>query len=262
MHKQTIGGVVGILLSCLLLVFGWFFTVTLLSQNETVLLSERGTVELTPKVPNTAQGVPDDNVTAYMPATLAEIVHILHVWETQSNVVPHEPFNGQLTMEQAAATGKAWIEKCSEEATLPSFVDGAKMNAFLCANELAPDTLVPEVSPALGAIRGQQELTPYFSYWTVRFEQEGFSATLIINAATGQVWRAEIKLSTTDTKADIDIEKILSAFLRSLSLTEDEILVRDGQTASHSFGNGALLGIAETSSTADTQTINLYLTTK
>ena len=90
----------------------------------------------------------------------------------------HEPAVGQITMEEAIASGENWL---------------VEMDFWKRQN---PEFLSRRASLRVKADLSTLEvpMESWYSFWTVRFSNEYLYADLSINAVTGKVWDAEISL--------------------------------------------------------------------
>lgn len=192
MIKQRIFTVLGIAFSLLIVFGGWKLTSNLLLHHETKLLLAVKSVKVispvsTPETPSSE--------TNYPTLTESELYKVLNLWELGTGEIPHEPRAGQLTMEQAITAGKEGLTFFSEYGMLTSELTAfKKTNAYLCESKLDSPQLIPiyqEMEPE--DIRSNEELAPFYSYWTVSFSSDNVNATLIINAATGQIWKAKME---------------------------------------------------------------------
>jgi len=190
MNKQKIYTGIGIALSLLIAIGGWLLTSALIDKKSDALLSLTGITTIdapgimsTPGITENADDRSHNSPMSERPVlTEQQIYEILQNWESSGNEKPHEPKEGQLNMEQAIAAGKTGLTYFSEQGIIPVELAGYKYdktNAYLCQN----------------LIDGQaQFLDSVYSYWTVTFTSEQMSANLIINAVTGQIWKASMTI--------------------------------------------------------------------
>lgn len=253
MRKQNIFTVIGIALSFVIAVGGWWMTSELLDRKENDLLSVTGSVHVdTPTPLPIADEKNPDNYEEVIPVwpTLkeTEIFNALINWEADGEERPHEPAEGQLNMEQAIDAGKAGLYYFSEQGIIPvGLLEYDVTNAYLC--EKLP--------------RGQdaQSLSPYYSYWFITFSSEKMSATLTLNAASGQIWKAKITLLSTDISfADIETEQMLDTFISYLKFDDAKPVRIDDTLSCKSIGDGSLFAIAQKSAT--NRAIGFFLSTK
>jgi hypothetical protein len=220
----------GIILSFLITVCGWFTTEWLLTQKENTLLSARGnvpintTIDVSSQNSVSAEKSPDTNShVAHSPVTLtndypkltsSEIYTILSQWTLRGTQRPHEPTAGQLSMEQAIGMGREWTEYFCQNGLIPmEALDFRESNAYLAVNEV-DNAQIPFDNPQVkqDEIREDTLLEPFFSYWTVVFSGADMDITLTINAGTGQVWRAEITSRNMDIPYTRSVNELLAAF--------------------------------------------------
>lgn len=222
MIKQRIFTALGIAFSLLIVFGGWGLTSKLLESHETDLLSAVGKVMVAATPPAT----PIDEAN-YPTLTDSEIYTVLKLWELDAEEIPHEPKEGQISMEQAIAAGKEGLAFFVEQGILPSeFAVYDKTNAYL-AEKSRNITQLIETSPALKEedIRSAEELSPFYSYWTVTFSSDQSSATLVINSATGQIWEAKMECpSATENIEKLDENAIVDNFYAYLGFEENALL--------------------------------------
>lgn len=226
-NKRNLYTAMGITLSFIIAVGGWVLTSTLIDRKSDTLLSATGSIHVnTPPV--SPKDTNDDDETPPHRRTLSEsqIYKVLQSWEAEIGERPHEPVDGQLSMEQAIDIGKTGLSYFYEQGIIPAeLLEYDKTNAYLC-----------EKQP-----RGQENYTinPYYSYWSITFSGENKRVTLVINAMTGQIWEAAI------SGAGIaETEKALDAFISYLDFGDGDSYITDGTISIKSYSDGMLYAIA------------------
>ena len=222
MNKKNILTAAGIVLSFAIAIGGWGLTSRLIEKKSDRLLS--GTLAVATNIldampASTAPEVPDGAEGDFSPVNPdlsgGEIVSILSNWDSAGRETPHEPTKGQLDMEQAIEAGRAWLSFIGKLNIFPgSSLDFNNAKAYLFQN-LPPD-------------QAGRFLPPAYSCWAVAFTGEAMSASLAINAVTGQVWKTEINTFYVDITPDADVRNsdiisALDAFSSYLHLNLDEV---------------------------------------
>lgn len=199
MYKQRLYTTAGIVLSFTIALGGWAFVSMLIDMKSDAMLSETGVVPV--NAPRIEEDSDYDDESPFPTLTDYEIAAVLQIW--QSELVyeqPHEPTEGQLSMEQAIKAGEDGLSYFFDQEVMPlEFSDHeySKISAYLCRN----------------IIRGKETQTfePFYSTWSVSFSSENISAVFIINAVTGQIWGAAVEF--TGNKNDEFILPKTSALL-------------------------------------------------
>lgn len=112
--------------------------------------------------------------------TEEELVQVVKELDRDAEAYPHEPLQGQLSMVQALEYGRSWLEEF-----------------FLPHLELEEDiSREYKTSCHLWTLRegtdGSDAESLLLSYWTVTLSNPDLSASLILNAVTGQVLDASV----------------------------------------------------------------------
>lgn len=107
------------------------------------------------------------------------IVEVMQNWEDRMTV--HAPVNGQLSMQDAVKTAKAWLTQMELES-----YDW----------ERNVDSQMGSVFAALGTMAKPEEVQekPYYSFWKVQLSSRSLEAVLYVNAVTAGIWKSEIKI--------------------------------------------------------------------
>ncbi len=233
MLKQRMGTVGGVILAVVFALGGWLLTRWLIDNKEAALLSVTGRIwvdapTLSPTPENSPPEVddPEESKQKLPELTPEKVAAILALWESGGDEQPHEPRAYQLTMEAAMEAAKN---------SLYDFVDGGllpeqalvynKVNAYLCQRQ--GKALLPS------------ELEPYCSYWTVTFSGADISATLVLNAVSGQIWRADLEY-THSGESKIDLAEALALFTAPLGFQEEKVSLSENVLANIRFENGLL----------------------
>lgn len=133
--------------------------------------------------------------------TVEQMEQVLRYRSHCEGEILHEPAVGQITMEEAIASGENWLvemgfltktEKKSKEAA------GSEGGTEIVT---ASDRQNPEILSRRASLGVKADLSAlevpmesWYSFWTVRFSNKYLYATLSVNAVTGKVWDAEISL--------------------------------------------------------------------
>lgn len=142
---------------------------------------------------------------------LAEAVQNL---ENGSDIYPHEPLPGQLSMVQAIETGKDWIG----DFVLSHFWSRLPMPEYRADCYL----WTPLESNA----------DPLFSYWTVNLSSQNINASLILNAVSGQVLDASLSSSLpVEYLEEEPLFSILDDYSASFGLERDNYVISAEKTA-------------------------------
>ncbi len=123
--------------------------------------------------------------------------------KSKGELFPHEPFAGQLSMEEAVHKGRLWLETFEKTAfgRPESEIHYVKINARLCRKEVT--------------LTGDEELERQIrcSYWMIELKGAGRKANLALDAGTGQVLDADMMFIYPEkTEEIIDVKQILTAY--------------------------------------------------
>ena len=212
-NKRNLYTAAGIVLSLLMVFGGWELTRGLIDKKERELFAVVGSVRTDPPValPASKSETPD----VFPTLTGAEIAAVLSHWVSEGRERPHEPMEGQLTMEQAIKAAEEGLAFFIEQEVLPSQMYqqgyGRTASAKLCVNQPYHQT--------------DQNLAPYYSYWVVSFPNEQYSLLLRMNAVTGQIWSLSYAYPEESISAD-EAERILDVFISYLGMESQGVLNR------------------------------------
>lgn len=113
--------------------------------------------------------------------TTGQMEEVINYWNMRKGITVHNPVNGQISMEKAIQAGEEWL---------------AEMG--MGKNNQIKDTEVYSINATLGVamqtISTGVQLEPYYSFWTVQFSSQDMNTMVYVNAVTGKVWRAEVRL--------------------------------------------------------------------
>ena len=198
--------------------FGGLFGVRLrLAQEEAALLQGSGAVELPVQ-----DGKMDIQVAGKAEGAgllEAELVQTVENLRSNTEVYPHEPRQGQLSMAQAIACGKGWME----DFCIPYFgapEDGLqeyKANCYLWSTQEGAE--------------GEEK----DSYWTVALAGQGMEAELLVHGGSGQVLEASVSFLLSSEFGEMKNPVLfLQEYADSFGFAEDDALSGDGNEAPES----------------------------
>ena len=210
-RKHNLYTGLAILLSFTIAVGGWELTRLLIDNRSDALMSQSGyqTVNppaiATPSQTQTDDGEEDGPSQKRPRLTETEMARILINWESPDQERPHEPMEGQLSMEEAIDAADAYLAEWGKAGLFPTAWETYEVaRAYLCQN-------LPEGRGDL--------LDPALSYWTVSLSDQNLRATLTINAVTGQVWKASFSfLQMRVYLKEAEIEHVLNTFISQLDM--------------------------------------------
>lgn len=133
-------------------------------------------------------------------------------WNNRTGVTLHEQVAGQISMEEAIENGKKWLQEMEIGGVNEAV--SYTINAELGVGKQKEDT-------------GEREA--YFSFWTVTYFNQSMNAVLYLNAVTGKVWGAEIKLYEGPTNKSSDDRLQLFVKLAGLQAADDVPSIIDSQ---------------------------------
>lgn len=197
-----------IILAFVIAIGGLFIMREMVLKNGDILLSEAGSVKAAPMA-----GDVNENVDAmeHPPLSKMEIIQILHSMESNEAEQPHEPMQGQISMEDAIEQAKEWTNNfygqylAEETADTLNYI---KINPKLC---------IKQNSEITG--NGSEVLN---SYWTVLLETDKIRTEIVMNAVTAQVFRA--KATATSAAYDfsgIDVDRLLDDYIASFHINSN-----------------------------------------
>lgn len=159
----------------------------------------------------------------------------------------HDPAKGQITMEQAIASGENWLVEMGFAEEIEEIADGNEDSIRakrVVSGKTEPAVLLSRVS--LGTKTPENGLqipvASYFSFWTVRFSNKYMYVSLSVNAVTGKVWDAEITLYG-NTAYSQSIEKLeLFIKLAGVQTQTEDYIETDGKWQSMAVKESPLYG--------------------
>lgn len=156
-----------------------------LQVREKELLTERGKVIVESPVQawNDGEEIADDSTNQERHILSGEqMADIILSWNNREMVLAHEPVEGQISMEDAVKAGEKWLaemnieEKEEQEIQTESYSINATLGVGKRKNESG------------------KQVEPYYSFWTIQFVNKCMNTDVYVNAVTGQVWGAEVRL--------------------------------------------------------------------
>lgn len=210
MTKKKVITIGGIFLAFVIAVGGLFVMQGMIQKKSDVLLSETGSIKAT--LPAEETGENTDNLEKAA-LSESELIQVLKSMENGTEEQPHEPTQGQISMEQAIKQSKEWaddfyLKYLTEDDS--GTLDYIKVSPKLCMKQ--DDEIT---------VNGSEVL---YSYWTVALETDKFEMKIVMNAVTSQVLRATVS-SPFETKdfSEIDVSQLLDDYISYFGLKKDEL---------------------------------------
>lgn len=208
----------------LLIAFGcWLLTNALLDRQYLSLLDEVNAIGV--KEPaTTSPGVEPGRADL----SKQDIADILTVFYSSQGRRYHDPLAGQLTMEEAIRATKSGLSYLCDGSILPGNIVEAHLlrtNAFLYS--VQSDRAAP----------AQAVATPAYSFWSVALGYREVSVEMTLNAQTGQIWTADIRLSSVANLDDLKALDALNAYEAYLGLSGGGSLKSGVDDATKSYGS-------------------------
>lgn len=188
MNKSILYTILIVFCSFTVVSSGWFLMNKILDRKEEKILGQMGqiTVETAEKDNQDTK----DKMKSFSGQKLSEKerIKILKIWETGKKLIPHEPLEGQMNMEQAIVKGEEWIDIVEKSGNLIS--SGAvwefeNTSAKLCSFEDKTEVEKEKIS-----------------FWEIQYENEDIQILLKIHALSGEVWNAEISMEESQREGD------------------------------------------------------------
>lgn len=183
----------------------------ILRLRETRLLAERGGIKVESPVREWEGGENSDESTIGKdtndkknPLSMKQVEEAVRSWNNRTGVTLHEQVAGQISMEKAIENGKKWLDEMK-------IGDGKEDVSFSISAELGVGRQKEDI--------GEREA--YFSFWTVTYSNQSMNAVLYLNAVTGNVWGAEVKLDDEQSKKLPDDRLQLFVKLAGLQAADD-----------------------------------------
>lgn len=148
-----------------------------------------------------------------------EIYHILKNREEAVTYQPHEPYYGQLTMEQAVEKGEEWLKLFKEEN--PALLLPDNLGGRVWANLARPGS---ENIPVIDSSR-------ILSFWILHYYAAGAAVELEMNAVTGEILDMTIRVENVeDILGQEDRERMLETFTEQFSFAKKGKIQKEGET--------------------------------
>lgn len=180
-------------------------TNTILKFRETYLLTERGGIKAELPVREWEGGENSDAANdKKISLSMKQVEEAVKNWNNRIGVTLHEQVAGQISMGEAIENGKKWLAGMG-------FGDGKEEVSFSVRAELGVGRQKEDA--------GEREA--YFSFWTVTYSNQSMNAVLYLNAVTGNIWGAEIKLYEGKPKKSSDDRLQIFVKLAGLEAAED-----------------------------------------
>ncbi|RDU24612.1 hypothetical protein [Anaerosacchariphilus polymeriproducens] len=229
MFKQRILATVVALFSLFIVFGGWFLTNELLDRQHVKLMNKVNSIDFNEKL----DVEPGAGRTKTSLST-KEIANILKVWTSDRIRHYHEPYEGQLTMEEAINAANSWLSYFCKNDILPKEIlesDFTQTNAFLY--DTNPVSQVPAmITPAPD---------PAYSFWSVNLINREVSVQLMINALTGEIWMVDISSSSLEVNFDnIKVWDVLEQYEKYFGLFSSDEPKREEAYASKSYENNQI----------------------
>lgn len=209
MNKSIIYTIPAVLFSFTVVFSGWFLMNKILDRKEEKILGQTG--QITVGTAEKDNQDTEDKVKSFSGQKLSEKerIKVLKIWETGKKLIPHEPLEGQMNMEQAIAKGEEWIDMVEKSENLISadaVWEFENTSAKLCSFE---DTTEVEKEK--------------ISFWEIQYESEDIQILLKIHALSGEVWNAEITMEESDREGSVSDGELLKAVFPFFGARSDRI---------------------------------------
>jgi len=234
---EILANLSGILLAFGIAFGGLFWVKGRLAQEEARVLQESGMVRIIGS-DNAVEGEENSAGEAgRAKLTEEELLQAVQNLENRAESCPHEPSQGQLSMAEAIACARTWMEEfCMPRLGMSEFsLQESKANCYLWTSQ-----------EDVGDTAGNRQA----SYWTVALSAQGMEAEILLHAISGQVLDASVSFPFSAAYQDRDM---WSAFLKdyadSFGLEREEIVdgngvpEEDGRVMYQSVGSKGLLAV-------------------
>lgn len=208
-----------LLFAALFIIGSMAATDTILRIRETRLLAERGGIKVESPVREWEGGgnsdesaIGKDTNDKKNSLSMKQVEEAVKSWNNRTGVTLHEQVAGQISMGEAIENGKQWLVGMD-------IGDGEEEISF-------------SISAELGVGRQKEdagEREAYFSFWTVTYVNKTMNVVLYLNAVTGNVWGAEIKLYEEQSKKLPDDRLQLFVELAGLQAADDVPYIIDSE---------------------------------
>ena len=141
MNKKNWFTGLGVLLSVCLAFGGWWVVDRMLQNKEKDLISPEGWMGIYEKNSGGEIAIKEEQkaeeVVTRPILPEEETAKIIESWDSDKPEYPHEPWSGQLKLEDAIRTGEAWLEVLGQEIGIPVTDQlNPQVNAYLCNKEM------------------------------------------------------------------------------------------------------------------------------
>lgn len=199
MHKR-VWRICGLAVVALLFVLGNRLIAEILFENmEEKILSDMGSLrietasdtQIISDMDSDSWSEPTDSTSKREQTVLTEeqIANVLKSLEYSSSEVLHEPLDGQISMEQAIEQGKSWLWEMLQNGSLPDSLYNVWKND---GEKMLMDSAVAVLFTSYADYTDTEIIEPYCSVWKITFSCYYGTIELLLNAVTGQVWRADM----------------------------------------------------------------------
>lgn len=220
---------------------GWYLTRALLEQRREAILGRTGEIPLqsagsslfsrkdTEADENDIAGESSGSEFFQGEAVSEEMMaRVLTVWARGGRVLPHEPKQGQMNMEQAIGAGREWIAAMAEHGVLLSDSTEGEFNnitARLCTLE--------------GSVDFDEKLV---SYWSMKFIADDMEINLTLHAMSGEIWSASIIMNEKNCLwNEYEPEDLLNYAFPFMKQGNQILIDTDGYITSVSLSEGLVL---------------------
>ncbi len=207
------------LLSAFGIAFGGLFLVYhRLVREENAILDRGGRVEVLVQSEAVAAQEAGEEISVQAPLTESQLYRVVEKLETETEgAVPHEPWENQLSLAEAAVCGREWVESF----LLPKIGNG-DYELTECKTDCSLWAWRTDVEAGV--------TDPEFSYWTVCMDAWDLRVRLILNAVTGQVLSAYVSSTLLVEYQDEDrVQELLYAYADSFGIEEKYIIYMEGE---------------------------------
>ncbi len=221
----------GIFLGFVIAISGLFLLQNMIQTKGNFLLSQTGSVIAIPLKDEDGE----TDVVAQKTLSETELLQVLQSMESNQEEQPHEPMQGQITMEEAIEDAKIWLDN-------------------FCTQYLGEESPVfIKVSPKL-CIRQKEKIidsssTMINSYWTVALETDEINAEIVINAVTTQV--LSVSLSSSNATKDfskLNVEQLLNDYISFSHLNKIGAIKMTGGYMYKKVTDGGIYAVIKTGS--------------
>lgn len=258
MRKRNILTLLGLMAAFVIAFGGWRLTSALLDRKEEQLLSGRGEVPLVVRkessAPSSGRGEPggsaadggqdriesiaggdayDGTYTSTVGLAEEEIAAILAKMDTDGKSLPHEPYPGQISMEEAFSVAEKEVAHLRDMGVLPAgSLSGGETKATL-------ESWAPEEESVTTADAKN-------SLWRVILSDELTDAAFTIHALSGQIWSVDIQFAAAEEyNPHWDVDKLLEEYALTLNIGDHKLIAQPDSNAAYcTFEQGYLHAVA------------------